>query len=158
LKIISSFGKKLAIYNATHREKFIGILTSFVQFRSVGGSSYGLRIPILRIIFCSFVKKSMDKHLLNRITINPEISHGRPTIRNTRYTVDLILDLLSSGMSESEIIEDYPALESNDIKACLALTEKQVLMLQLSDNDLNNGKLISHDQLDKEDLQWLKGL
>lgn len=61
-----------------------------------------------------------DTELLNRITINPEISHGRPTIRNTRYTVDLILDLLSSGMSESEIIEDYPALESNDIKACLA--------------------------------------
>jgi len=66
----------------------------------------------------------MDKQLLNRITINPEICHGRPTIRNTRYTVDLILDLLSSGMSEIEIIEDYPALESNDIKACLAFAAR----------------------------------
>jgi uncharacterized protein (DUF433 family) len=62
----------------------------------------------------------MDKRFKNIITINPEICHGRPTIRNTRYTVDLILDLLSSGMSEAEIIKDYPALEIKDIKACLA--------------------------------------
>lgn len=62
----------------------------------------------------------MDKKIINRITINPEICSGRPSIRNTRYTVDLILDLLSAGMSEMEIIDDYPALESSDIKACLA--------------------------------------
>jgi uncharacterized protein (DUF433 family) len=66
----------------------------------------------------------MDKQLKNRITINPEICHGRPAIRNTRYTVDLILDLLSSGMSESEILEDYPALETKDIKACLAFASQ----------------------------------
>jgi uncharacterized protein (DUF433 family) len=66
----------------------------------------------------------MDKQLLNRITINPDICHGRPTIRNTRYTVDLILDLLSSGMNENEIIEDYPALESDDIKACLTFASR----------------------------------
>ena len=54
------------------------------------------------------------------ITINPEICFGKPTIRNTRYTVDLILDLLSAGMTEVEIIEDYPALNSLDIRACLA--------------------------------------
>ena len=56
----------------------------------------------------------MDRQLINRITINYEICHGRPTIRNTRYTVDLILDLLSAGMSEAEIIEDYPAFEASD--------------------------------------------
>ncbi|NOY96509.1 MAG: DUF433 domain-containing protein [Chlorobi bacterium] len=61
----------------------------------------------------------MDRKLINRITINYEICQGKPTIRNTRYTVDLILDLLSAGMSEQEIIDDYPALESADIKACL---------------------------------------
>jgi uncharacterized protein (DUF433 family) len=66
----------------------------------------------------------MDNQLLNRITINPEICQGRPTVRNTRYSVDLILDLLSSGMSENEIIEDYPALEINDIRACLAFASK----------------------------------
>jgi uncharacterized protein (DUF433 family) len=66
----------------------------------------------------------MNRQLLTRITINPEICQGKPTIRNTRYTVDLILDLLSSGMSELEIIEDYPALESNDIKACLSFASQ----------------------------------
>ena len=66
----------------------------------------------------------MNRQLLTRITINPEICQGKPTIRDTRYTVDLILDLLSSGMSEVEIIEDYPALESNDIKACLSFASQ----------------------------------
>ncbi len=54
--------------------------------------------------------------LINRITINPDICHGKPTIRNMRYPVELILDLLSSGMSVSEIIEDYPALVEEDKK------------------------------------------
>lgn len=62
----------------------------------------------------------MEHPLLKRITINPDICHGKPTIRNKRYTVDLILDLLSSGMTEEDILEDYPALEREDILACLA--------------------------------------
>ncbi|MFW5756696.1 MAG: DUF433 domain-containing protein [Tangfeifania sp.] len=41
----------------------------------------------------------MENKLLNRITLNPEICHGRPPIQNTRYRVDLILDLLSAGMT-----------------------------------------------------------
>lgn len=66
---------------------------------------------------------SMEK-LLNRITINTDICHGKPTIRNMRYPVELILDLLSSGMSVAEIIDDYPALEEDDIKACLAFASR----------------------------------
>jgi len=66
----------------------------------------------------------MNRQLLTRITINPEICQGKPTIRNTRYTVDLILDLLASGMNELEIIDDYPALEPNDIKACLSFASQ----------------------------------
>lgn len=62
--------------------------------------------------------------LLERITINPEICHGKPTIRNTRYTIYLILDLLSAGMTKDEIIDDYPALNELDIKACLAFASK----------------------------------
>jgi uncharacterized protein (DUF433 family) len=54
-----------------------------------------------------------------RITINADICHGKPTIRNMRYPVEMVLDLLSSGMTWSEIIEDYPAIEENDIRACL---------------------------------------
>jgi uncharacterized protein (DUF433 family) len=66
----------------------------------------------------------MEDKLLNRITLNPEICHGRPTIRNTRYTVDLILDLLSAEMTTEEILDDYPALEKEDINACLAFASK----------------------------------
>ncbi|NEW84703.1 MAG: DUF433 domain-containing protein [Mariniphaga sp.] len=62
--------------------------------------------------------------LISRITLNPEVCHGKPTIRNMRYTVELILDLLSSGMTNSEIIEDYPALEEDDIKACLTFASR----------------------------------
>lgn len=64
------------------------------------------------------------ENLLNRITLNPDICHGKPTIRNKRYTVELILDLLSSGMTETEILSDYPALEREDIQACLAYASK----------------------------------
>lgn len=57
---------------------------------------------------------------LKRITINPDICHGKPTIRNLRYPVENILELLSAGMNTSEILNDYPDLEKEDILACLA--------------------------------------
>jgi len=63
-------------------------------------------------------------NLLNRITINPEICHGKPCIRNMRYPVNMILDLLSSGMSIQEILADYTSLEEEDILACLAFASK----------------------------------
>lgn len=66
----------------------------------------------------------MEHELLNRITVNPEICHGKPTIRNKRYTVELILDLLSAGTSHTEILDDYPKLEEADILACLAYARK----------------------------------
>jgi uncharacterized protein (DUF433 family) len=57
--------------------------------------------------------------LIKRITINPDICHGKPTIRNMRYPVEMILDLLSSGMTWVEILDDYPDIEKDDIQACL---------------------------------------
>jgi uncharacterized protein (DUF433 family) len=57
--------------------------------------------------------------LLERITIDPNISHGQPTIRGLRYPVEFLLDLLSSGMSYEEILTDYPDLEREDILATL---------------------------------------
>jgi uncharacterized protein (DUF433 family) len=60
------------------------------------------------------------ENLLDRITLNPGICHGKPTIRNKRYTVDLILDLLSAGQSFESILKEYNSLELNDIYACLA--------------------------------------
>lgn len=66
----------------------------------------------------------MESQYINRITVNPEICHGKPTIRNKRYTVDLILDLLSKGSTHAEILEDYPSLTEEDILACLAYATK----------------------------------
>lgn len=66
----------------------------------------------------------MDDQQINRITVNPDICHGKPTIRNKRYTVDLILDLLSAGSTHKEILEDYPSLTEEDILACLAYATK----------------------------------
>lgn len=54
-----------------------------------------------------------------RITINPNVCNGRPTIRNMRFTVAQLLELLAAGMSESEILADYSYLEEGDIKSCL---------------------------------------
>ena len=51
--------------------------------------------------------------LLKRITIDPEISYGKPCIRGLRYHVEVILQLLSSGMTTEEILEDYQDLEKD---------------------------------------------
>lgn len=61
----------------------------------------------------------MSHKLLDRITKNPDICHGKPTIRGLRYPVDSMLDLMASGMSNEEILEDYPDLEKEDLLACL---------------------------------------
>lgn len=58
--------------------------------------------------------------LLQRITLNPDICHGQPTIRGLRYPVTTILELLSAGMSSEEILADYEDLEQEDILAVLA--------------------------------------
>ena len=63
-------------------------------------------------------------NLLSRITLNSDVCHGKPTIRDMRYPVEMILDLLSSGMTFQEIINDFPAIEPDDIKACLAYASK----------------------------------
>jgi uncharacterized protein (DUF433 family) len=55
-----------------------------------------------------------------RITIDPAICHGKPTIRGLRYPVEPILELLSAGMTHDEILDDYPDLEREDILAVAA--------------------------------------
>ena len=61
----------------------------------------------------------MENQLLQRITLDPNICHGKPCIRGLRYPVELILELLSSGMNSKEIIDDYNDLEHEDILAAL---------------------------------------
>jgi len=58
--------------------------------------------------------------LLDRITIDPEICHGKPTIRGLRYPVENILELLSGGATIDQILADYEDLERDDVLAVLA--------------------------------------
>ena len=59
------------------------------------------------------------KPLNNRITINDQVCNGKPTIRNKRISVQTILEFLSAGESEKEILYQYPSLEKEDISACM---------------------------------------
>ena len=61
-----------------------------------------------------------------RISIDPEIMHGKPCIRTTRIPVDLILELLEAGEPFSEILEMYPSITKNDIQACIAYARKKI--------------------------------
>ena len=61
---------------------------------------------------------------LDRITTNPAICHGKPTVRGLRYPVEVLLELLASGMTIEEILEDYPDLERDDLLAALEFGAK----------------------------------
>jgi uncharacterized protein (DUF433 family) len=62
--------------------------------------------------------------LLARITIDPSICHGKPCIRGLRYPVEMLLELLSSGMASDEILADYEDLERDDLLAALAFAAR----------------------------------
>lgn len=68
----------------------------------------------------------MDNNLLKRITVNPKICHGKPTIRNTRYMVESIIEYLAGGDMYEDILEEFPELEKEDILACLAFAAKSI--------------------------------
>lgn len=68
----------------------------------------------------------MSTDLLNRITFNPRQCGGRPCIRGMRIRVKDVLDMLAGGATEAEILQDYPYLEAEDIRACLEYAAAQV--------------------------------
>ena len=70
--------------------------------------------------------------LLKRITANPAIFGGKPIIRGMRISVELVLSLLAQGVTWEELLADYPEIEPDDIRACLAYAHA----------------IISHDSLD----------
>lgn len=61
-----------------------------------------------------------NEELLQRITARPDVFGGKPIIRDLRISVEMILSLLSQGASSEEILDDYPDLELDDIRACTA--------------------------------------
>jgi uncharacterized protein (DUF433 family) len=63
---------------------------------------------------------------LDRITIDQNICHGKPTIRGMRYPVENMLELMASGMTIEELLIDYPDLEKADFLACLDYASKLI--------------------------------
>jgi uncharacterized protein (DUF433 family) len=61
-----------------------------------------------------------DENLMARITANPKIFGGKPIIRGMRISVELVLSLLAQGETTEALMEDYPELQPEDIRACLA--------------------------------------
>jgi len=64
--------------------------------------------------------------IMDRITVNPEQCGGRPCIRGMRIRVTDVLDLLAAGLSQAEILEEMPALEKEDIEACLRFASRKL--------------------------------
>ncbi len=58
--------------------------------------------------------------LLERITIDPQICHGKPVVRGLRYPVEMLLELMSAGMTMDEILADYEDLKRDDLLAVLS--------------------------------------
>ena len=68
----------------------------------------------------------MSVNLDDRITYDPQVCGGRPCIRGMRIRVSDILEMLSEGVTQAEILRDFPDLEAADIAACLKLAAKKV--------------------------------
>jgi len=84
------------------------------------GRAYSLpRRPRLRKLWL------MDSDLLHRITIDSGKRSGKPCIRGLRITVSDVLEYLASGMTEAEILADFPELTTTDVRACLAFAAER---------------------------------
>jgi len=67
-----------------------------------------------------------DAQLLERIVVDPKVVAGKPVIRGTRLTVDLILNLFAHGATEQEILSEYEGLTPEDIQACFLFATKSL--------------------------------
>jgi uncharacterized protein (DUF433 family) len=85
----------------------------------------------------SRVKENRMNSLLNRIAIDPEICGGKPRIRGTRLWVALVLDMLADGMTEAELLNEYPQLSHEDVLAALAygaeMSRERIVPIPLND-------------------------
>ena len=66
----------------------------------------------------------MSTAMFERITLDPEICHGKPCIRGLRYPIETVLEWLSSGMTIADILEDYEDIEQEDILAALSFAAR----------------------------------
>lgn len=81
--------------------------------------------------------------LLNRISVDPAICHGRPTLRGSRYPVEMVLELLSAGMTGDEVLADYEDLEREDIRAALAYAAR---LVKAQGRDRSGGNAVQDEE------------
>lgn len=79
----------------------------------------------------------MDEQISERVVVNPQVMVGKPVIRGTRIPVELVVRMLAQGISENEILREYPRLQPADIRAALTyaaqtLAHEDVLPLTIS--------------------------
>jgi len=72
-----------------------------------------------------------NDNLMARISINPRVMVGKPVISGTRIPVELIIKMLSQGILEREILEEYPKLQTEDIRAALAYAAKSLALEEI---------------------------
>ena len=77
--------------------------------------------------------KNTPAELLNRITFDSKVLTGKPTIRGMRISVDMILELLAKGATVEEVLEDYPQLEPEDIRAALLYAHRLIASEEVLD-------------------------
>ncbi len=74
----------------------------------------------------------MENSLLTRITLDPGICHGKPIIRDTRYSVEGIIEYMAGGDSVEDILSEFPDLTREDILACLAFAARAIKLKDIS--------------------------
>lgn len=67
----------------------------------------------------------------DRIVADPSVLVGKPVVKGTRLAVEFIVELLASGWTESQVLESYPGLTTEDIRACLAFAADQISQLRM---------------------------
>jgi uncharacterized protein (DUF433 family) len=77
--------------------------------------------------------------VLDRITADPAIFGGKPIVRGMRISVELILSLLAQGETQESILDDYPGLEPEDIRACIAYAHAVIADDSLEDVEVSPG-------------------
>ena len=100
-------------------------MTRSITNRGCSGASQHCRTPTLPRPGTQRSLLYMDANLANRITVDPGKRSGKPCIRGLRITVSDVLEYLASGMTESQILADFPELTIEDIRACLAFAAER---------------------------------
>jgi uncharacterized protein (DUF433 family) len=111
----------------------LGVLGARPAF-SIPSKALPSTASILSSASSSAILNSLDAESL--ITMDPDICHGKPVIRGLRYPVESVLEWLASGMSHAAILEDYPDLHEEDIRACLRFAARLAHVKVLSPSSL----------------------